>query len=67
MGVRLWKCGRGGSGDWDSGSGEGRRVKCMFQGEGYDIRRKAIREIRSRGQMGHLPVSFRCMSPPIHC
>ena len=34
----------------------------MFQGEGYDIRRKAIREIRSRGQMGHLlPVSFRCM------
>ena len=25
----------------------------------YDSRRKAIREIRSRRQMGHLPVSFR--------
>ena len=34
----------------------------MFQGEECDIRWKAIREIRSRGQMGQLlPVSFRCM------
>ena len=31
-GVTFWRWSRGGSGAWDRGSGEGRRVKCMFQG-----------------------------------